>query len=118
MKITNTFVGYFLWSLMGIPFVMYLSGNLWSDDNIVDNFFKLSLISGSAISLLVEVGVGIVEIFENKFEFTLDLSFGIKKYFDRKRKSIEMKDEFYSELFKAKTAEEIDLINKKIDLLK
>lgn len=117
MKITNQHVGYLIWTLLSSYILLYCFGYVSCTGYEI---VKIALLIISTISFIIELITVINSLLFNdiRFEFNIDLSFGIKNYFESKRKLNEEKEKLYMELLRANTNDEIDILNKKLELLK
>ena len=117
MKITNQHVGYLIWTLLSSYILLYYFGYVSCTEYEIT---KTVLLIVSTISCIMELITVINSLLFNdiRFEFNIDLSFGIKNYFESKRKLNEEKEKLYMKLLHANTDDEIDILNRKLELLK
>lgn len=120
MKITNRTVGFLLFTLFIVtPFVIiYFHPELLKDESYNLLIGAWVVISGFIVVIILVLTIYYLIADEVEFAFTIPTPFSaIKSYYKAKKNREERKSRLYDQLYKAKTEEEIDLINRKLDKL-
>lgn len=121
MKINNTVVGFLLLNILPVFFLWdwYQGFPKWiaNEDTIVDffvNCFGVMILFGEFVALIVSLLTG-----ELEFQVNIPNPFSpIIDYYKNKSNMEKKREELLERLFHANSDSEIDMINKKIELLR